>query len=123
MKAQAILVNRDVRPDDCHQILLVNDLSCALDERDKDIKSATTQFDGTAVLLEKPFGYGQSKRSEYDDIVSHLDISPHPLGSMDGTAANRSFTVTVTWEIPARCYRAFTAAIKSKDSLPCASFR
>jgi hypothetical protein len=68
MKTQAILIDRDIWPDECHQIPLVHDLSRALDERDKNVKSPAAQLDRTAALLEKPFGHGQSKAAEQDDI-------------------------------------------------------
>src|ERR1700677_3949980 len=77
MKAQAVLVDRDIRPDERHKIPLVHDLPRTFDERDKDVERATTHLDRAAVPVEKPLGYGQSKTSEQDDIVFHL--LPHPL--------------------------------------------
>jgi hypothetical protein len=123
MKAQAIFFDRDTRPDLRDQISFVDDFTCVLYEGNKDIKSTTTQLDWTATLLEKPLGDRQSKTSEEDDIVFHLKSPLIHFGFLDGTTADRSFTATVTREIAGQFHCAFVAAIKLKDSLPCASFR
>ena len=75
--------------------IAIADFTCVLYEGNKDIKSTTTQLDWTATLLEKPLGDRQSKTSEEDDIVFHLNRPLIHFDFTDGTPADRSFTATV----------------------------
>ncbi len=64
MEAQAAFLHNAVRPNLRHQLLLVDDLIWADQQRDENVQRAAPKFDWRSVVCEQPFAHNQSEGTE-----------------------------------------------------------
>jgi hypothetical protein len=84
MEPQVALIDRDIRPDSRHQLLLADNFAGAFDKNDKNVERSGTQMNWAARLLKVSVRWEQAKWTERNKIrsrsglfVSHLHSLKH----------------------------------------------
>jgi hypothetical protein len=80
VEAKASLVDVHPRPDQVHELLLLDDLSRPLGQHGEDIERAGAERYGQTILLEQPFAHVQAKGPEGDQAAALPRISPAAHG-------------------------------------------
>src|ERR1700730_5365563 len=91
MEPQVALIDSDIWPDACHQILLADNFAGASDKNDKNVERSSTQMNWAARLFKASLCCAQAKWTERNKVRSRSGLFVSHLHSLNiGDECNAS---------------------------------